>query len=276
MANSPPLIVTHPELVEELIDPLPGEFLTRGSDQKVWWRCSLNHPYEASVANRVQGRSCPFCRTGPFLADLASRNIRLARVILKQIRDQSHVLVGSDLAKYCVRCFEIKRLSHFYKSAKAKDGHKPYCKECGKAYSLQWIRENQEENQRKAALWYEANKLQALAGAKAYAAKHPERTRSAKRKYSRTHPEVGRSAVHRRRARIRGAITEKFLDEEIYERDNWICQLCGEAIDSKAEKSSSRKKSLDHIVPISKGGSHTRDNVQAAHLDCNIRKGNKT
>jgi 5-methylcytosine-specific restriction endonuclease McrA len=33
--------------------------------------------------------------------------------------------------------------------------------------------------------------------------------------------------------------------------------------------------SLDHIVPVSKGGTHTRDNVQAAHLRCNQAKGDR-
>lgn len=33
--------------------------------------------------------------------------------------------------------------------------------------------------------------------------------------------------------------------------------------------------SLDHIIPLSRGGHHTADNVQAAHLACNHRKGAK-
>lgn len=31
----------------------------------------------------------------------------------------------------------------------------------------------------------------------------------------------------------------------------------------------------DNIVPLSKGGPHTWDNVQAAHFSCNIKKSNK-
>lgn len=30
--------------------------------------------------------------------------------------------------------------------------------------------------------------------------------------------------------------------------------------------------SLDHVVPLSKGGDHTRSNSVVAHLICNIRK----
>ncbi|WP_158070491.1 HNH endonuclease [Streptomyces luteocolor] len=33
--------------------------------------------------------------------------------------------------------------------------------------------------------------------------------------------------------------------------------------------------SLDHVIPLSRGGSHRRDNVQLAHLRCNLRKNNR-
>lgn len=34
--------------------------------------------------------------------------------------------------------------------------------------------------------------------------------------------------------------------------------------------------SIDHILPLSKGGTHTEDNVELVCLPCNIRKGTKT
>ena len=33
--------------------------------------------------------------------------------------------------------------------------------------------------------------------------------------------------------------------------------------------------SIDHVVPLSKGGTHTWDNVHLAHKRCNMVKGNK-
>lgn len=33
---------------------------------------------------------------------------------------------------------------------------------------------------------------------------------------------------------------------------------------------------MDHIVPLSRGGEHSLDNVQCAHLSCNCRKGDQT
>jgi 5-methylcytosine-specific restriction endonuclease McrA len=34
-----------------------------------------------------------------------------------------------------------------------------------------------------------------------------------------------------------------------------------------------KSASLDHVRPISRGGSHTYFNVQLAHLTCNLKKG---
>lgn len=62
---------------------------------------------------------------------------------------------------------------------------------------------------------------------------------------------------------------------EIYERDNWICQICGEPIDPDLSAPHSMSKTTDHIVPLSRGGQHVVGNLQAAHLGCNISKGNR-
>jgi hypothetical protein len=72
-------------------------------------------------------------------------------------------------------------------------------------------------------------------------------------------------------ARKRG---EKFLPEEVFERDNWTCLLCGKKVDRKAKVPQPLAPTLDHIIPITNGGPHTRDNVQCAHFVCNIKASN--
>lgn len=57
-----------------------------------------------------------------------------------------------------------------------------------------------------------------------------------------------------------------------------ICQLCGMPVDSTDRKGNSIGRiypTIDHIVPLSKGGSHTWDNVQLAHMACNSSKCDK-
>lgn len=87
--------------------------------------------------------------------------------------------------------------------------------------------------------------------------------------------EMAREHAHRRRARLRGVEVEQFKDTEIFERDDYICQICFEPIDPFLCWPDTMSVSLDHIIPLAKQGSHTRDNVQSAHLRCNQCKGVK-
>jgi len=47
------------------------------------------------------------------------------------------------------------------------------------------------------------------------------------------------------------------------------CGICGEPIKNLKESS------IDHIVPLSKGGQDIPSNMQVAHISCNQAKGNK-
>ena len=77
----------------------------------------------------------------------------------------------------------------------------------------------------------------------------------------------------RRRARLRGATIERFTKEEIFIRDSWRCKLCGKKLKPGAKFPHPLYPTIDHIVPLSKGGQHTRLNVQAACFICNSMKG---
>lgn len=84
---------------------------------------------------------------------------------------------------------------------------------------------------------------------------------------------AGTAATHRYQARKRAAASESFRNVEIFERDGWVCQICGDAVDRGLRFPDLFSASLDHIAPVSRGGPHTRQNVQLAHLLCNISKG---
>ena len=81
---------------------------------------------------------------------------------------------------------------------------------------------------------------------------------------------------YRRRCRRHGGKYEFVNKMDVFERDNWICQLCSEPINRDVEWPHPQSVSLDHRVPLSKGGDHTYDNVQCSHLRCNQSKQHKT
>jgi len=86
---------------------------------------------------------------------------------------------------------------------------------------------------------------------------------------------VARRGKHqgwRRRVQTHVVGSETISYQEIYSRDKGVCGLCGKFVDPYLCHPDPKSGSIDHVTPLSRGGSHTRDNVQLSHLDCNIRK----
>ena len=61
----------------------------------------------------------------------------------------------------------------------------------------------------------------------------------------------------------------------IYWHSYGTCQICHTHIDIRIQYPNPMSFSIDHIKPRSLGGSHAFYNLQAAHLVCNLRKGEK-
>lgn len=75
-----------------------------------------------------------------------------------------------------------------------------------------------------------------------------------------------------KRARKRNAKTETVRTLDVLNRDGWKCGLCGRKINARHKYPHPRSASLDHIVPLSRGGEHSMRNVQASCLECNLKK----
>lgn len=85
-----------------------------------------------------------------------------------------------------------------------------------------------------------------------------------------------RNNYHRRRARKEGTTTSgPVRRSEVAARDQWHCHLCAEPVNRHLVWPDPMSASLDHVVPLSRGGTHTPDNVRLAHLVCNTRKNNR-
>jgi len=79
------------------------------------------------------------------------------------------------------------------------------------------------------------------------------------------HPEVKHEKDRRRRAQRARVPTDGHTRQQVWERDQGICQICGTQLDPKNWHE-------DHIVPLVLKGPDTMDNVQAACPPCNGRK----
>src|SRR5689334_15388551 len=58
----------------------------------------------------------------------------------------------------------------------------------------------------------------------------------------------------------------RLLRQIVFERDGWTCVYCGTRTGAPT---------CDHVVPVSRGGSSTLDNLVTACLACNLAKATK-
>ena len=86
--------------------------------------------------------------------------------------------------------------------------------------------------------------------------------------------------THRHRARKYGCAYDSSVTlAKLIKRDGLKCAICGKPCDpndhSWYKYSGPMYPSIDHILPMSKGGGHVWSNVQVAHIICNSEKGDR-
>ena len=133
-------------------------------------------------------------------------------------------------------------------------------------------REARQEHQRR---YREANRETLRERHRRYYEENREAVRERNRQYDKANPDKVRTHSHTRRARKCGAFVETVVARQVYERDNWVCHICGRVIPDAANHQYPRPNSpsLDHVVALANGGEHSYANCKAAHLRCNIKKG---
>ena len=110
---------------------------------------------------------------------------------------------------------------------------------------------------------------------KAYRQANLEKRKIQRRLHDQANPEKVRVYSRKRRALKLGNGHEPYTDSYIFERDGWICQLCGKRIDRKLKNPHPFSASIDHIIPLIKGGADAPLNLQSAHIRCNISKNDR-
>lgn len=137
--------------------------------------------------------------------------------------------------------------------------------------SRQYRARNRESVRAANRAWRKKNKAHVNAYNAAYRAANPDIVREASAAWYRRNPERAAGYVAKRKALLRGNRGEPYSRREVFERDGWRCGICGLQILPDAV--GREKATIDHIVPISRGGADSWDNVQAAHFSCNSSKG---
>lgn len=107
---------------------------------------------------------------------------------------------------------------------------------------------------------------------------HPITTCSAQckeRRSAQNHAASSAKGKAMRAARLESQPSELVRPIEIYLRDGWRCQICGGQVDKRSKVPHPKAPTMDHIIPVSLGGPHTRQNLRLAHFLCNSKRGNR-
>jgi len=79
---------------------------------------------------------------------------------------------------------------------------------------------------------------------------------------------ANREHGHRRRVLQRNGFVERVYLAVLVERDKGRCGVCSKPVPVK-------QRSIDHILPVSKGGAHSYANTRLTHLRCNVLRNNR-
>lgn len=180
------------------------------------------------------------------------------------------------MSKLCTSCNILR--DDFYKNKNSLDGLMHTCKDCSKAKRQEYYYNNREKSIA-ISLEYKKNNKEAISEYnRSYRASNKEYFKTKRKQWKQENPERylehKRKASALRRARKLGADYEPVSYDEVFNRDNWICQICSTPIDKNLSYPDRYSVSLDHIKALSNGGTHTYDNVQASHWICNVQKSN--
>jgi 5-methylcytosine-specific restriction endonuclease McrA len=103
----------------------------------------------------------------------------------------------------------------------------------------------------------------------AYRKRHPERRREIGKRWRQNHPDRKRADTLNRIARLKKAEGSYTPDDvaRIYEQQKGCCAYCGKPVNDNYH--------VDHVIPISRGGTNYPENLAIACPFCNDSKGSK-
>jgi 5-methylcytosine-specific restriction endonuclease McrA len=210
-------------------------------------------------------------------------------------------------SKTCSLCGCEKPLDDFSKDKRKKHGVSSWCKSCKrsrvqerrasdperarelgrladakpqrKAKKQEWVEKNKDKvaaiqkrhtssakHKEWYAKWAEENKEKIKENQRRYNERHPQRVRDQSSRWLKRNPEKNADKSHRRRARARGVYSEAINKEELIKVRSGCCVFCGSKEDI----------TVDHIIPISRGGPHVLSNLQPLCMSCNCAKRDMT
>jgi hypothetical protein len=200
--------------------------------------------------------------------------------------------------KQCPRCKQFYPLTkdYFRVCKREKNGLTHACRKCLKKQDLEYLDRNREKNKAAGKARYHAktieykkykedHKERIKKQKRDYRKAHPEQTKKNKRdsnkrhpkssqarvkRYNEKHPEIARlrTRISQMRRRVKMGNFERSDLMAMYEDQEHRCAYCGITL----YWSIPNDIHVDHIKPVTKGGTNDIDNLALTCADCNLSK----
>ena len=172
-------------------------------------------------------------------------------------RGPHHRLSGYVWEKWCNSCCSWREFTVFYPRLSSKDGLRADCKLCNASKTKVGFKR-----------WWEANVEYKREQNRKWREKNIEHIRAYGKEYRKQNPDVLRQHRDKRRA-LEMESSSGYVDYgAVRERDAMLCHLCGYKVEEA-------ELHFDHVIPLSRGGEHSMDNIKVSHAKCNLRKGSR-
>lgn len=189
--------------------------------------------------------------------------------------------------KKCCKCKDQKELTEFYKNKAQKDGLSTVCKDCDKAASLLWAKNNPEKINARNAIWAKNNPEKGRQRTKKWRAENTEKVNARERALRAQNPERYLARVKKWQAKNKPVVVFHIAKRRASKKKacpSWLSAIdlaqIQEFYDLALAKTMQTgvKHNVDHVVPLqgkNVSGLHVPWNLQIITARENFSKGNK-
>jgi len=174
-----------------------------------------------------------------------------------------------DGTRTCTKCMERKPNSSFHRDKQASDGFRSTCKACRIRHVTKWYSNNRERQSTREKTRRQANQEK-------YAKK--EALRYVKDREKRI--ALATEHSHLRKARKKKTKTERGISKlALKKKFGTKCYYCAKEMDfsvGAGRKFNRDMATIEHLIPLARGGEHTFENTVLACRHCNISKNAKS
>lgn len=168
----------------------------------------------------------------------------------------------------CRACGKDKTLSEMQPSEKNRRGVTRNCKECHKIITRKWKDAHPEQANAAVKRWHKEHPKITIAHRNAYRERNREELNRKSREKARNNPEPQKARTRTYRAKKHAGGRHTAQDVQLqYETQEGKCYWCGCDVFNKYH--------VDHVIPVSRGGSNNPDNIVIAYPPCNLSKNDK-